>query len=70
MATKHLKIDMKKNEDYIVMNEKIVDMHRLRCVCNCSDVVKNLRGGFIVVTIIEFECGERVKVNCHCLEKL
>ena len=68
--TKHIRVPMKKNGDYFVTNEKIVEMHRLRCVCNCPDIVKNLRGGNIIVTIVEFECGERIKINCHCLQKL
>ena len=68
--TLHKKIEMKKNKTYMVICDKIVASHCLREGCSCSDVVVNLMGGLRVWTIVEFECGERVKVNCHCLKRV
>jgi len=67
---RHPKKEMEKSVEYIVICNKIVEAHRHRCYCECKDVVMNLMGGRRIWTRIEFECGERVKVNCHCLEKL
>ena len=68
--TVHHKKSMKKNEEYVVVCNKIVEAHKYRCGCDCKCVVMNLLGGKRVWTRIEFECGERIKINCHCLEKL
>lgn len=65
----HPRKDMKKNKKYIITCKKTVDAHRWRHVCDCPDVVLNLRGGLLVWTHVEFDCGERIKINCSCLEK-
>lgn len=66
----HSKKNMKKDAQYAIIVDKIVASHRMRCVCACPVVVKNLMGGLRVWTRVEFECGERIKINCHCLEKV
>ena len=66
----HEKVQMKKNRKYVLLVEKILVAHRWRCNCECSEEVMNLLGGLRAWTRIEFECGERIKVNCHCLKKL
>ena len=67
---RHKKKQMHKGEEYVVICKKIIDAHTYRCGCECKNIVMNLMGGPRVWTRIEFECGERIKVNCHCLEKL
>jgi len=66
--SKHVKKNMKKNKRYIITCQKLFDAHKLRNICDCSNVVVNLKDGLLVWTHVEFECGERIKINCHCLE--
>ena len=66
----HEKIDMVKNAKYRITVDKYVSAHRLRCSCNCSAVVLNLLGGKRYWTRVKFDCGEIIKINCHCLEKI
>ena len=66
----HSKINMEKNASYIVTESKYILAHRARCVCNCSSVVLNLLGGKRYWTRVQFSCGERIKINCHCLKKV
>jgi hypothetical protein len=65
----HKKKTMKRNKTYRITEAKLVEAHRWRCGCNCSDIVLNLISGELIWTRVEFKCGERIKINCHCLEK-
>jgi len=66
----HSKIDMVKNALYEITTSKYVAAHRARYGCNCSAVVLNLLGGKRYWTRVQFDCGERIKINCHCLKKV
>ena len=63
---------MHKGEKYRI-DIRSLNMHKARnlhLVCDHNDVVINLMGGKRVWTMIQFECGERIKINCQRLRKL
>jgi hypothetical protein len=70
MQNKQTKVDMDKNVKYDIIVKKIVLAHQHRCECECSSIVLNLLGGLRLWTRVEFDCGERIKINCHALEKV
>lgn len=68
----HKKILMYKNAEYRV-DEKAFTLYKARNlhkVVDHDDVVINLMGGERVWTMIQFKCGERIKINCSRLTKL
>lgn len=68
----HPKISMIKGQKYRV-DARVLDMHRARNlhrVCDHDDIVINLMGGHRVWTMIQFGCGERIKINCQLLRKI
>jgi hypothetical protein len=54
------------------VNAKVFEAHKARVlnICDDTDIVTNLLEGNRVWTMIEFSCGERIKINCQLLSKL
>lgn len=69
MKGKHEPIEMIKEEHYTI-DDRLAEMHRWRCMCECESTVINLMGDKRVWTRVQFDCGEQVKVNCKCLTEL
>ena len=67
---KHTAIEMVKDAKYKITDEKYLFGHQFRCKCQCSDEVLNLLSGQLVWTRVQFDCGEIIKINCQCLEKI
>ena len=65
----HKKKTMKRNKKYVIIAEKLVEAHKWRCVCSCNNIVLNIISGDLIWTRVEFECGERIKINCQCLDR-
>jgi hypothetical protein len=70
MENTNSKKDMIKNEKYAIICDKIFENHKWRNNCVCEPYVLNLIGGKLVWTRVEFDCGERIKINCNCLDKI
>jgi hypothetical protein len=67
----HPKVYMIKGAKYRVA-AKVLEAHiaRVMNICSDTDIVTNLLEGNRVWTMIEFGCGERIKINCQLLSKL
>lgn len=54
------------------VDARVLEAHKARVsnICEDNDVVTNLLDGNRIWTMIEFKCGERIKINCQLLTKL
>lgn len=64
----HSKKKITKNKKYTIVCDKVMLSHKKRNNCTCPDVVLNLIDGDRIWTRVEFECGERIKINTSCLD--
>jgi hypothetical protein len=66
---KHEEVRVLRDIKYLIVDKKYIDGHNFRCGCLCSGLVLNLLTGRRTWTRIRFDCGEMIKINCHCLEE-
>ena len=73
--TGHQEYEMKKGATYRIIVPKYTEGHNINHIINaqdnkCGEEVINLLGGKRIWTRVQFACGDIIKINCACLEKV